>query len=122
MKMTKMEGKYTKTLLFIVRIAVVMVSIVSTTIAIDWTHYRLEAESVDAKCPPDKVEFNKDEVVDALTCSMICFKTDNCISVFFQPKEHRCIGCQVYQRGAPLAPPLGFVQFAKGGKQLLYWL
>jgi hypothetical protein len=84
--------------------------------SISWTKYRIEGSSVEPTCFSKDVEFVADGVPDSFACSKMCYLNNKCPSTFFQPESHRCIGCQVFLKGAPLQTSTGSVQYSHRGK------
>ncbi|XP_060601696.1 ficolin-1-like [Ruditapes philippinarum] len=80
--------------------------------SISWTKYSFEDNSVEATCIPEEAQFVADDVSDSFACSKMCYLNDKCPSTFFQPESHRCIGCQMFLKGAPLPTSTGSVHFS----------
>jgi hypothetical protein len=84
--------------------------------SISWTKYSFEDNSVEATCIPEEAQFVADDVSDSFACSKMCYLNDKCPSTFFQPESHRCIGCKMFLKGAPLPTSTGSVHFSIRGK------
>jgi hypothetical protein len=82
--------------------------------SISWTKYSFEGNSVEPRCFY-KEEFVVNDVPDSFACSKMCYLNNKCPSTFFQPESHRCIGCQVFLKGAPLPTSTGSVQYSHRG-------